>query len=51
MISCTDKFDRVVLYPDENSKDISYVLVEEIISHYADSIFENYKVEEKPLCV
>ena len=49
IISCTDKFDRVVFIPDENSKDISYVLVEEIISHYADSIFENYKVEEKAL--
>ena len=49
IISCTDKFSRVVFIPNEDSSEISYVLVEEIIAHYADEVFENYKVEEKAL--
>lgn len=49
IISCTDKFNRVVFVPDEETDSINYVLVEEIISHYADEIFENYKIEEKAL--
>ena len=49
MISCTDKFKRVVFLPNDEGSDISYVLVEDIISHYAQEIFENYKIEEKAL--
>ncbi len=49
MISCTDKFKRVIFLPDEDSKDICFVLVEDVISHFAQEIFENYKIEEKAL--
>jgi len=49
MISCTDKFKRVVFLPNDEGSDISFVLVEDIISHYAQEIFENYKIEEKAL--
>ncbi len=49
IISCTDKFKRVVFLPNEENNDINYVLVEDIISHYAREIFENYKIEEKAL--
>ena len=49
MISCTDKFKRVVFLPGEEGPDICYVLVEDIISHFAQEIFENYKIEEKAL--
>lgn len=49
MISCTDKFKRVVFLPCEEGSDISFVLVEDIISHFAQEIFENYKIEEKAL--
>ncbi len=49
IISCTDKFKRVVFLPSEEGNDISFVLVEDIISHYAQEIFENYKIDEKAL--
>ena len=49
MISCTDKFSRVIFIPDEETDSICYVLVEEVISHFADRIFSNYKIEEKAL--
>lgn len=49
MISCTDKFKRVVFLPDDGTGEISFVLAEDIISHYASQIFENYKIEEKAL--
>ena len=49
IISCTDKFKRVVFLPNDEGSGISYVLVEDIISHYAQEIFENYKIEEKAL--
>ena len=39
----------MIFLPNDESSDINYVLVEEIISHYADEIFENYKIEEKAL--
>ncbi len=49
MIGCTEKFSRVIFLPNDESSDINYVLVEDVISHYADEIFSNYKIEEKAL--
>ncbi|MDO5125941.1 MAG: polyphosphate kinase 1 [Ruminococcus sp.] len=47
IISCGDKFDRVIFLPTQNPDEISFVLVEDLILHFADDTFEEYKVEEK----
>lgn len=49
IIGCSEKFKRVVFLPTQDESVISYVLVEEVISHFADRAFENYKIEEKTL--
>lgn len=47
LISCGDKFSRVVFLPSKDEGVISFVLVEDIISHFADKAFQGYKIEEK----
>ena len=49
LIGCSEKFKRVVFLPSQDERLISYVLVEEVISHFADKIFQGYKIEEKTL--
>lgn len=49
IIGCSEKFKRVVFLPSQDDGVISFVLVEEVISHFADKAFENYKIEEKTL--
>lgn len=49
IISCGEKCDRVIFLPEKNEGDISFVLVEDIILHFADKAFEGYKFEEKAL--
>lgn len=48
IVSCNEKFQRVIFLPDDEGC-ISYILVEELILHYADKAFEGYKIEEKAL--
>lgn len=48
LITCSEKFDRVIFLPEEDDK-ISFVLSEDLISHFAAKAFEGYKVEEKTL--
>lgn len=48
MIGCSEKFDRVIYLPQQDNE-IGYVLVEEVISHFADKVFSSYKIEEKTL--
>lgn len=48
IVSCNEKFQRVIFLPDDDEC-ISYILVEELILHYADKAFEGYKIEEKAL--
>lgn len=48
IVSCNEKFQRVIFLPDDDGC-ISYILVEELILHYADKAFEGYKIEEKAL--
>ena len=45
IISCS-RYERVLFLPSENGE-VSYMLVEDIISAYADSAFPGYKIEEK----
>lgn len=48
IVSCNEKFQRVIFLPaDEGCT--NYILVEELILHYADKAFEGYKIEEKAL--
>lgn len=49
IISCGEKFDRVVFLPVESENQVSFVLVEDIILHFADRAFAGYKFEEKAL--
>lgn len=49
IIGCGGKFERVVFLPSDASDKISFLLVEDIILHYADKAFESYKIEEKAL--
>ncbi len=49
IIGCSEKFKRVVYLPSQDDGVMSFVLVEEVISHFADKAFENYKIEEKTL--
>ena len=48
IVSCNEKFQRVIFLPADEGC-ISYILVEELILHYADKAFEGYKIEEKAL--
>ena len=48
IVSCNEKFQRVIFLPDDDGC-ISYILVEELILHYVDKAFEGYKIEEKAL--
>lgn len=48
IVSCNEKFQRVIFLPGDEGC-ISYILVEELILHYADKAFEGYKIEEKAL--
>ena len=43
IVSCNEKFQRVIFLPDDEGC-ISYILVEELILHYADKAFEGYKI-------
>ncbi|MBP1535665.1 MAG: polyphosphate kinase 1, partial [Ruminococcus sp.] len=47
-IGCREKFERVIYLPRQDGT-ICYVLVEELIYHFADKIFPGYKIEEKTL--
>lgn len=49
IISCGKKFERVIFLPTENEDEISFVLAEELILHFADRAFDGYKFEEKAL--
>lgn len=49
IISCAGNYERVVFLPSQNKEDVNYILVEDIILHYADTAFESYKIEEKAL--
>lgn len=49
IIGCSGKYERVVFLPSDESGKIEFILVEDIILHYADKAFENYKLEEKAL--
>ena len=49
IISCGKKCDRVVFLPEKNEGEISFVLLEDIIFHFAQKAFEGYKFEEKAL--
>lgn len=46
LISCSDKFERVVFLPEDNGL-VSYMLIEDIISAFADKAFSSYKIEER----
>ena len=46
LISCTEKFERLVFLPTEDSS-VNYMLIEDIISAYADRVFSSYKIEER----
>ena len=48
IIGCSEKFERVIYLPRQDDS-IGYVLVEELIYHFTDKIFDGYKVEEKTL--
>ena len=49
IISCGEKCDRVIFLPEKNEGEISFVLAEEIILHFAEKAFDGYKFEEKAL--
>lgn len=49
IIGCGEKYDRVVFLPSQNDGIVSFVLVEEIVLHFAEKAFEGYKFEEKAL--
>lgn len=49
IIGCSDKFKRVVFLPSQDENVISFVLVEDVISHFADKSFTGYKIEEKTI--
>ena len=46
LISCPEKFERVVFLPNENGH-THYMLIEDIIAAYAERAFPGYKLEEK----
>ncbi len=46
LISCSEKFDRIVFLPS-NEGELSYMLIEDIISAYAEKAFASYKIEER----
>lgn len=46
LISCSEKFERVIFLPEENGL-VSYMLIEDIISAFADKAFPSYKIEER----
>ncbi len=46
LISCSGKFDRVVFLPNENGL-THYMLIEDIISAFAERAFSSYKIEER----
>lgn len=46
IICCSGEYKRVVYLPSDEDT-LCYMLVEEIICHYAEKAFESYKVEEK----
>ncbi|MBQ1431772.1 MAG: polyphosphate kinase 1 [Ruminococcus sp.] len=48
LIGCSEKFERVIYLPRQDGT-ICYLLVEELIYHFADKIFPGYKIEEKTL--
>jgi len=48
LISCTEKFDRVIFLPAENGE-VSYILIEDLIAANADKAFGSYKIEEKAI--
>ena len=47
LISC-GRYERVIFLPSENNE-VSYMLVEDMISAFADSAFPGYKSEEKAI--
>lgn len=49
IISFGEKFERVIFLPSQNEDEISFVLAEEVILHFADKAFDGYKFEEKAL--
>lgn len=49
IIGCSEKWGRVVFLPSEDDNSVSYILVEDVISHYAHEAFEGYNIEEKAL--
>lgn len=49
IISCGEKFERVIFLPSQDDEAIGFVLAEELILHFADKAFDGYKIEEKAL--
>lgn len=48
MISCSERFDRVIFLPSDNGG-IEYILVEDVICAMSPRQFENFRVEEKTI--
>jgi polyphosphate kinase len=48
IIGCSEKFQRVIFLPGDEGV-INFVLVEDVILHFADKAFTGYKIEEKAL--
>jgi len=46
MIKASGVFDRIIYLPGDKTR---FMLVEELILHYASKVFDNYKIEEKAL--
>lgn len=49
IIGCADKHDRVVFLPSQTEGEVSFVLFEDIMLHFAEKAFDGYKSEEKAL--
>ncbi len=48
IISCTDRFDRVIYLPSEGGG-LEYILVEDVICAMSARHFENFRIEEKTI--
>lgn len=48
-IGYSEKLDRVIYLPQQESDVISFVLVEDVIAHFAEREFTGYNIEEKTL--
>ncbi|WP_295210754.1 polyphosphate kinase 1 [Ruminococcus sp.] len=48
IVGCSEKFQRVIILPSADGE-LCYTLVEDVILHYAESVFSGYKIEERSL--